>query len=105
MTFLLDFPSVAKGIFPFCCVLVPQVVQSFRLTLQVADMSGMGLTSTGRAILHITDINNHAPQFNPNTVSTLHVHTHTHTPTLSNPFSQRYEYASVFAVHNACHGE
>ncbi|KAK3510041.1 hypothetical protein QTP70_026697 [Hemibagrus guttatus] len=43
------------------------VVQSFRLTLQVADMSGMGLTSTGRAIIHITDINNHAPQFNPTT--------------------------------------
>ncbi|XP_026802562.3 cadherin-15 [Pangasianodon hypophthalmus] len=43
------------------------VVQSFRLTLQVADMSGMGLTSTGRAIIHISDINNHAPQFNPNT--------------------------------------
>ncbi|KAI5619757.1 cadherin-15 precursor, partial [Silurus asotus] len=43
------------------------VVQSFRLTLQVADMSGMGLTSTARAIIHITDINNHAPQFKPNT--------------------------------------
>ncbi|XP_060767536.1 cadherin-15 [Neoarius graeffei] len=42
------------------------VVQSFRLTLQVADMSGMGLTSTGRVIIHIIDINNHAPQFNPN---------------------------------------
>uniref|UniRef100_A0A672M658 Cadherin-15-like n=1 Tax=Sinocyclocheilus grahami TaxID=75366 RepID=A0A672M658_SINGR len=39
------------------------VVQSFRLTLQVADMSGMGLTSTGRAIIHISDINNHAPKF------------------------------------------
>ncbi|XP_052417263.1 cadherin-15 [Carassius gibelio] len=41
------------------------VVQSFRLTLQVADMSGMGLTSTGRAIIHISDINNHAPKFHP----------------------------------------
>lgn len=46
-----------------CCVC--QVVQSFRLTLQVADMSGMGLTSTGRAIIHISDINNHAPEFQP----------------------------------------
>ncbi|RXN08076.1 cadherin-15-like protein [Labeo rohita] len=41
------------------------VVQSFRLTLQVADMSGMGLTSTGHAIIHISDINNHAPKFHP----------------------------------------
>lgn len=47
-----------------CC----QVVQSFRLTLQVADMSGMGLTSTGRAIIHISDINNHAPKFHPTMV-------------------------------------
>uniref|UniRef100_A0A672KMI9 Cadherin-15-like n=1 Tax=Sinocyclocheilus grahami TaxID=75366 RepID=A0A672KMI9_SINGR len=44
------------------------VVQSFRLTLQVADMSGVGLTSTGRAIIHISDINNHAPKFHPTTV-------------------------------------
>ncbi|XP_066512621.1 cadherin-15-like [Hoplias malabaricus] len=41
------------------------VVQSFRLTLQVADMSGQGLTSSGRATIHITDINNHAPQIQP----------------------------------------
>ncbi|KAF4094365.1 hypothetical protein AMELA_G00014480 [Ameiurus melas] len=47
------------------------VVHSFHLTLQVADMSGMGLTSTGRVIIHITDINNHAPQFNPNTYTML----------------------------------
>ncbi|NP_997771.2 cadherin-15 precursor [Danio rerio] len=43
------------------------VVQSFRLTLQVADMSGMGLTSSSRAIIHISDINNHAPKFQPTT--------------------------------------
>ncbi|XP_076852636.1 cadherin-15 [Brachyhypopomus gauderio] len=43
------------------------VVQSFRLTLQVADMSGQGLTSTGRAVIHIRDINNHAPEFRPST--------------------------------------
>lgn len=40
-------------------------IQAFNLTLQVADMSGMGLTSTGHAIVNITDINNHAPKFNP----------------------------------------
>ncbi|CAL8350810.1 unnamed protein product [Merluccius merluccius] len=42
-----------------------EVVKSFRLRLQVADMSGMGLTSEGVAIVHVTDINNHAPQFSP----------------------------------------
>ncbi|XP_077449209.1 cadherin-15 [Stigmatopora argus] len=42
-----------------------EVVKSFRLMLKVADMGGMGLTSEGVAIIHISDINNHAPQFNP----------------------------------------
>ncbi|XP_065117776.1 cadherin-15 [Paramisgurnus dabryanus] len=41
------------------------VVQSFKLTLQVADMSGIGLSSKGRAIINISDINNHAPKFQP----------------------------------------
>ncbi|KAM6980486.1 cadherin-15 [Aplochiton taeniatus] len=40
-----------------------EVVKSFRLRLQVADMSGMGLTSEGAAVIHIADINNHAPRF------------------------------------------
>ncbi|XP_074522285.1 cadherin-15 [Halichoeres trimaculatus] len=42
-----------------------EVVKSFQLKLQIADMGGMGLTSEGVAIIHVTDINNHAPQFNP----------------------------------------
>ncbi|XP_034737882.1 cadherin-15 [Etheostoma cragini] len=42
-----------------------EVVKGFRLKLQVADMGGMGLTSEGVAIIHISDINNHAPQFSP----------------------------------------
>ncbi|KAM7424279.1 hypothetical protein PAMA_000559 [Pampus argenteus] len=42
-----------------------EVVKSFRLKLQVADMGGMGLTSEGVAIIHVSDINNHAPQFSP----------------------------------------
>ncbi|KAM7406023.1 hypothetical protein PAMP_000429 [Pampus punctatissimus] len=42
-----------------------EVVKSFRLRLQVADMGGMGLTSEGVAIIHVSDINNHAPQFSP----------------------------------------
>uniref|UniRef100_A0A3Q3K7B2 Cadherin domain-containing protein n=1 Tax=Monopterus albus TaxID=43700 RepID=A0A3Q3K7B2_MONAL len=42
-----------------------EVVKSFRLKLQVADMGGMGLTSDGVAIIHVSDINNHAPQFSP----------------------------------------
>uniref|UniRef100_W5KU62 Cadherin 15, type 1, M-cadherin (myotubule) n=1 Tax=Astyanax mexicanus TaxID=7994 RepID=W5KU62_ASTMX len=47
------------------------VVKSFRLTLQVADMSGFGLTSTSLAIIHITDINNHNPKFSPQTYKML----------------------------------
>lgn len=46
-----------------------QVVKSFRLRLQIADMSGQGLTSEGVAIIHVSDINNHAPQFRPSSVS------------------------------------
>ncbi|XP_069030041.1 cadherin-15 [Embiotoca jacksoni] len=46
-----------------------EVVKSFRLKLQVADMGGMGLTSEGVAIIHVSDINNHAPQFSPATYS------------------------------------
>ncbi|XP_047436799.1 cadherin-15 [Mugil cephalus] len=46
-----------------------EVVKSFRLKLQVADMAGMGLTSEGVAIIHVTDINNHAPQFSPESYS------------------------------------
>ncbi|XP_028295295.1 cadherin-15 [Gouania willdenowi] len=42
-----------------------EVVHGFRLKLQVADMGGMGLTSEGEAIIHVSDINNHAPQFSP----------------------------------------
>ncbi|KAM4630480.1 cadherin-15 [Polymixia lowei] len=41
-----------------------EVVKSFKLKLEVADMSGMGLTSEGVAIIHVSDINNHAPHFN-----------------------------------------
>uniref|UniRef100_A0A7N6BYR9 Cadherin domain-containing protein n=1 Tax=Anabas testudineus TaxID=64144 RepID=A0A7N6BYR9_ANATE len=43
-----------------------EVVKGFRLKLQVADMGGMGLTSEGVAVIHVSDINNHAPQFSPN---------------------------------------
>ncbi|XP_051918431.1 cadherin-15 [Hippocampus zosterae] len=46
-----------------------EVVKTFRLMLQVADMGGMGLTSEGVAIIHVSDINNHAPQFHPSSYS------------------------------------
>ncbi|KAM3625481.1 uncharacterized protein V6R79_012699 [Siganus canaliculatus] len=46
-----------------------EVVKSFRLKLQIADMGGMGLTSEGVAIIHVSDINNHAPQFSPESYS------------------------------------
>ncbi|XP_055010822.1 cadherin-15 [Boleophthalmus pectinirostris] len=42
-----------------------EVVKSFKLKLQVADMLGMGLTSEGVAVIHVSDINNHAPHFSP----------------------------------------
>lgn len=42
-----------------------EIVKSFKLKLQVADMSGMGLTGESVAVIHVSDINNHAPQFNP----------------------------------------
>lgn len=32
-------------------------------------MGGMGLTSEGVAIIHVSDINNNAPQFSPASVS------------------------------------
>ncbi|XP_068586775.1 cadherin-15 [Cebidichthys violaceus] len=46
-----------------------EVVKSFRLKLLVADMGGMGLTSEGVAVIHVSDINNHAPQFSPTSYS------------------------------------
>lgn len=49
-----------------------QVVKSFRLRLQIADMGGMGLASEGVAIIHVSDINNNVPQFSPVTVSFSH---------------------------------
>lgn len=51
------------------CWIPSQVVKSFRLKLQIADMGGMGLTSEGVAVIHVSDINNHAPQFSPASVS------------------------------------
>ena len=53
------------------CVL-SQVVKSFRLRLQIADMGGMGLTGEGLAIVHVADINNNAPQFSPASVSLVY---------------------------------
>ncbi|XP_061743503.1 cadherin-15 isoform X2 [Nerophis ophidion] len=43
-----------------------EVVTSFKLKLQVADMGGMGLSTEGVAIIQVSDINNYAPQFSPN---------------------------------------
>ncbi|XP_070821839.1 cadherin-15 [Chaetodon trifascialis] len=50
-----------------------EVVKGFRLKLQIADMGGMGLTSEGVAIIHVSDINNHAPQFSPASYSMIAV--------------------------------
>lgn len=35
----------------------------YNLTLQVADMSGDGLTATALAIISVDDINDNAPEF------------------------------------------
>ncbi|XP_036391506.1 cadherin-15-like [Megalops cyprinoides] len=40
-----------------------EVVKAFRLTLQVADMSGEGLSDVASAVIHVSDINNHMPRF------------------------------------------
>lgn len=37
-------------------------------------MGGMGLTNESVAIIHVTDINNHAPQFSPATVSLIQLY-------------------------------
>ncbi|KAM9366964.1 cadherin-15 [Symphorus nematophorus] len=50
-----------------------EVVKGFRLKLQIADMGGMGLTSEGVAIIHVSDINNHAPKFSPDSYSMIAV--------------------------------
>lgn len=35
----------------------------YNLTLQVADMSGDGLTATASAVISIDDVNDNAPEF------------------------------------------
>ncbi|XP_015223480.1 cadherin-15 isoform X1 [Lepisosteus oculatus] len=42
-----------------------EIMEGFNLTLQVADMSGMGLTAYSTAIIYIKDINDNAPIFTP----------------------------------------
>uniref|UniRef100_A0A147AY32 Cadherin-15 n=1 Tax=Fundulus heteroclitus TaxID=8078 RepID=A0A147AY32_FUNHE len=42
-----------------------EVVKEFKLKLRVADMGGDGLTGDAVAIISVSDINNHAPQFHP----------------------------------------
>lgn len=41
----------------------PQSVGVYNLTLQAADMSGDGLTTTATAVIYLEDINDNAPEF------------------------------------------
>lgn len=52
-----------------CCY--PQVVAVYNLTLQVADMSGDGLTATASAIITLKDVNDNAPGFSRDEVPPL----------------------------------
>lgn len=49
----------------------PQVVAVYNLTLQVADMSGDGLTATASAIITLEDVNDNAPGFTRDEVPPL----------------------------------
>uniref|UniRef100_A0A8C5MXW5 Cadherin-15 n=1 Tax=Leptobrachium leishanense TaxID=445787 RepID=A0A8C5MXW5_9ANUR len=40
-----------------------EVVDSYNLTVQVADMMGKGLVGTAKAVVHISDINDNPPEF------------------------------------------
>lgn len=46
----------------------------YNLTLQVADMSGDGLTSTASAIITLEDVNDNAPSFTREEVPSLSPH-------------------------------
>ncbi|XP_023560979.1 cadherin-15 isoform X2 [Octodon degus] len=46
-----------------------EMVTVYNLTLQVADMSGEGLTATASAIISVDDINDNAPEFTRNEFS------------------------------------
>lgn len=39
------------------------MVSVYNLTLQVADMSGDGLTTTATAVIYVDDINDNPPEF------------------------------------------
>lgn len=43
----------------------------YNLTLQVADMSGDGLTATASAIISVDDVNDNAPEFTKDEVRAL----------------------------------
>lgn len=61
----------------------------YNLTLQVADMSGDGLTATASAIITLEDVNDNAPGFTREEVPSL---SPPHQPLLQLPFPPRAQW-------------
>lgn len=64
-------PGLVPTLSPDPMLPSPQVVAMYNLTLQVADMSGDGLTATTSAIITVEDINDNAPVFTRDEVPPL----------------------------------
>lgn len=50
---------------------LPQKVPEYTLTIQATDMDGEGSTTTAVAIVEILDVNDNAPQFEPQKVTPI----------------------------------
>lgn len=53
------------------CSFLPQKVPEYKLTIQATDMDGEGSTTTAVAIVEILDVNDNAPEFEPQKVTPI----------------------------------